>query len=100
MSQHPKALFKFGGVELIDGENFTSIIAHDEDHEAALLGDGWHSSPDAAKIAEAKIDPPDAPDGGSPTRAELEQKANELNIRFDGRTSDEKLAAKIAEALK
>lgn len=41
----------------------------------------------AAKI-EVPIDSP-------PTRAELEQKANELNIKFDGRTTDKKLAEKI-----
>jgi hypothetical protein len=32
-----------------------------------------------------------------PTRAELEQMAKELNIKFDGRTSDKKLIAAIAE---
>lgn len=35
-----------------------------------------------------------------PTREELEQKANELGIKFDGRTTDRKLLEKIEEALK
>ncbi len=34
-----------------------------------------------------------------PTRAELEAKAGELGIRFDGRTSDKKLGALIAASL-
>jgi len=34
------------------------------------------------------------------TRAELEQKATELGLSYDGRTSDRKLLAKIEEALK
>lgn len=41
----------------------------------------------------------DLPEDAPPTRAELEQKATELGIKFDGRTTDKKLAAKIAEAL-
>lgn len=45
------------------------------------------------------VDLPNEPDDAPPTRAELEQKATELGIKFDGRTTDKKLAAKIAEAL-
>lgn len=47
---------------------------------------------EAPEIEEAALNAP-------PTRAELEQKANELGIKFDGRTTDKKLAAKIAEAV-
>lgn len=36
---------------------------------------------------------------GAPTRAELEAKATELDIKFDGRTTDRKLAAAIEAAL-
>ena len=42
---------------------------------------------------------PDAPDDAPPTRAELEAKANELGIRFDGRTKDKKLGQLIADRL-
>jgi uncharacterized membrane protein len=34
------------------------------------------------------------------TRAELEQKANELGVKFDGRTNDKRLSEKIEAALK
>lgn len=80
-----------------------------------MLMDGWHLTPleaaDAAVTAHAAANPPseafvdlmedsaamnyDAP----PTRSELEAKALELGIRFDGRTSDKKLGALIAASL-
>ncbi len=128
MSQYPKALYKFGGLELVDGEPFTTALAHDAEHEESLSTEGFYASAGAAKkaagIAEQEVsiqsaaadepvtpvrtatddglDPvePVADEAAPPTRAELEQKATELKIKFDGRTSDEKLAAKIADALK
>jgi len=39
------------------------------------------------------------PDDAPVTRAELEQKARELGLRFDGRTTDRKLSAMIADKL-
>lgn len=38
-------------------------------------------------------------DNAPPTRAEMEAKATELGIKFDGRSSDKTLLAKIEEAL-
>jgi hypothetical protein len=38
-------------------------------------------------------------DEGAPTRAELEAKATELGIRFDGRTKDKKLGQLIQDKL-
>ena len=38
-------------------------------------------------------------DGAAPTRAELEAKATELGIRFDGRTKDKKLGQLIQDKL-
>jgi hypothetical protein len=38
-------------------------------------------------------------DDAPPTRDELERKAKELGISFDGRTGDKKLSALIAEKL-
>lgn len=42
----------------------------------------------------------DSEDESEPTREELEQKARELDIKFDGRTSDRKLGLLIDEKLK
>jgi hypothetical protein len=56
------------------------------------------------RVAAAKA-VPEAPsvivpdDDAAPTRAELEAKATELGIKFDGRTKYKKLLAKINEAL-
>lgn len=41
-----------------------------------------------------------APDESAPTREELERKAGELGIKFDGRTGDKRLTALIEEQLK
>lgn len=97
---YPKALYKPGGTLQTDVGWMHYGIASDADDEAKALADGWFVTPDlaAASLALPPIDTPaeDAP----PTRAELEAKATELGIKFDGRTADKTLAAKIAEALK
>src|SRR5690606_26730527 len=98
MSQYPKAMYKAGGVELVDGEYFTTAIAADEAQENAMRRDGWHlSAPDALKGSAATAPAEDpAPDDAAPasahaeaapadTRADLESKARELGLKFDGR---------------
>lgn len=82
-------LYKLGGIHLVDGSKFDYIIVESEDVNAKLK-DGWHLTPAAAQ---SNID------NSAPTRAELEIKAKELNIVFDGRTSDKKLEALINESL-
>ena len=67
------------------------------------IADGWFLT-----LGEA-IAPRDAPkiepnaveidENAPPTRSELEQKAAELGLKFDGRTSDNKLGQKIQEFL-
>lgn len=47
--------------------------------------------------APVKDEVPD--DDAAPTRQELETKADELGIKYDGRTSDSKLLERISEAL-
>ncbi len=51
----------------------------------------------AAKAAEAQAIIPE--DDALPTREELEAKATELGIRFDGRTKDKKLGQLIQDRL-
>jgi len=51
----------------------------------------------AAKAAEAQAVVPE--DDALPTREELEAKATELGIRFDGRTKDKKLGQLIQDRL-
>jgi len=72
-----------------------------------LLKNGWFPSYEEAaagktanKIIEAAEAFEDAVDEVSaPTRDELEAKAKELGVSFNARTSDKKLAERIAEAL-
>jgi len=68
----------------------------------AKLKEGWFSSlqeaidsKETAPVAEAK----ESDDIAPPTRQELEEKATELGIKFDGRFSDKKIAQLIDETL-
>lgn len=71
------------------------------------LARGWHYSlEDAVAGVSSKRSPVEPPtvsatidDNAPPTRAELEAKARELGVRFDGRTGDKALLARINEAL-
>ena len=79
-------------------------LAADIQAFGSLVSPGWFATvPDAiaGKTAPAVATP--EPDLGpvdevsAPTRAELEQRATELGIKFDGRNSDKKLADLIAQ---
>lgn len=97
--------------------------AEDQAEYDALLADGWHATILEAVVAagdrafahnrkpagllakaraklaaQAPVVKPD--DDAPPTRVEMEAKATELGIKFDGRTSDARLLAKISEALR
>jgi hypothetical protein len=62
----------------------------------AALADGWCAT--LGEIVDGK--PVQAPADDAPaTREELEAKATELGLKFDGRTNDKKLSAMITEAL-
>ena len=61
-----------------------------------MLSDGWFATvPEALAAKTKKVEADNIP----PTRAELETKATELSLKFDGRTPSEKLSRIIAEAL-
>ena len=70
------------------------LVSDIEEYDIAIEGDWFDSVPDAI-IGKKKEVVEDAP----PTRSELEQKATELKLKFDGRTADAKLARLIAEAI-
>ncbi len=52
------------------------------------------------EVAAQPVQPVEIDDNAPVTRAELEQKANELGIKHDGRTTDKRLSEKIEAALK
>lgn len=96
MSDFPRMLYQADGPHEIHGGLFDYRIVTDEDELSAALVDGWHMTTDEARAPKPVVTMLDAP----PTRAELEQKAGELGIAFDGRTTDAKLSAKIAAFVK
>lgn len=67
-----------------------------EEELAAKLAQGWYATRDEA-FAPKTPKQPEVKDDAPPTRAELEQKAKELGLKFDGRTSDRKLLKMIEE---
>lgn len=60
----------------------------------AAIKAGWFAS-----VPDALAPKDEADDTKAPTREELEVKATELGIKFDGRTTDAKLGKLIEEAL-
>lgn len=86
--QRPGGTFDFVGIET------------DEDLKEALL-DGWFLTMDEAvnKKSAVALEEVKQEDDKPPTRAELEEMAEELNIKFDGRTSDKKLNELITSEL-
>lgn len=91
-------LYRAGGaVELQDGLYDTRIV-HSEDEEREALAEGWCLTPADARAADEPQQPPG--DDEPPTREELEAKARELGLRFDGRWGDRRLADAIAEKLR
>lgn len=104
MQRFPQMLYRAGSALEIDGARFDAQTVADESALSAALADGWHETTGAALDAVQPVEddkPADVPPDDAPvTRAELEQKAGEMGIKFDGRWGDKRLAAAIADALK
>ncbi len=106
-----------------DSTTYDALGVNDDEQFAAALADGWSeslvkavliylnesgsddsvgnvvsdvSAGEAEENSELNANDESAP----PTRAELEEKAGELGIKFDGRTTDRKLLEKIEEVLR
>lgn len=104
MNEYPRAMYRAGRDVQTDSGWRAYLVVADAAEQATAEADGWHTSADYPEpppppvVEPASDDVP--PDDAPPTRAELEQKAAELGISFDGRTTDRKLGEKIAAALK
>jgi len=88
-----------------NGTTYDSVGVKDDEQMKARIADGWHQS--LAKAVDAFLNPAvsvdivtETNDDSPVTREELEHKARELGIKFDGRTTDKKLFDKIEEALR
>lgn len=93
-------VYRVGAMVALESGSYDWRIVSEAEWPQAQA-DGWHLDQYAAKDA-SEAPPSEDPatdDAAAPTRAELEQKATELGLKFDSRMGDKKLAAKIAEAL-
>ena len=108
MTDFPTILYKTPGPHKKPrGGTYKTTGAADKAEFDELLKKGWFPSYEeaaagkiAGKIIEAAEAFEDAVDEVSaPTRDELETKAKELGVSFNARTSDKKLAERIAAAL-
>jgi len=98
---YPAFVYKAPGVNQCQGGSFDYVVVNDDEERADKLANGWFGSiPEALKGESDQSEEAPADEESEPTRAELEAKATELGIAFDGRTSDAKLLGKITEALK
>ena len=99
-------LYKAPGPHFCDGSMVDYIVVADSLDDETVAAGWFRTIPEALAAAEVKApeapeDAPEVPADDAPvTRAELEAKATELGLKFDGRTTDAKLAERIAEALK
>ncbi len=91
MREFPKMLYRAGAGTFVDGVECASLVVHSEAEQAQALAEGWGLKVDA--------EPAEPADDAPPTRAELEAKAMELGVAFDGRWGDKRLAAAIAAKL-
>lgn len=109
----PKMVYRAPGPHDIHGHRLDFGTVNDADDLAAAKEAGWFettpeavdahaakvSSEQAGRVAQANALAQAAANTGAATRAELELKARELGITFDGRTSDAKLSKAIDEKL-
>lgn len=103
MLSFPTILYKVPGPHSGPGFTYAYAGASDQKTYDALKAQGWHDSlPEAVSPPAVEPTAPEVAspaDDAPPTRAELEAKANELGVKFDGRTSDALLLTRINAAL-
>ena len=106
MTEFPALVYKADGKHIRPHGTYDFTGVNSAEELAQKLKEGWFASLEAAisaktTVSEAgkAISEPVSDDFAPPTRQELETKATELGIKFDGRYSDKKIAQMIDEAL-
>jgi hypothetical protein len=86
------------------GTTYESATANDKKEFSNLMANGWSES--LVKAVDAFIDPAklvedfeELTDNSPITRDELELKARELGVKFDGRTTDALLLKRIEQVI-
>jgi len=106
MSDFPRFVYQAKGRFQRKGGTYDYSWVQTAEELAAKLSEGWFETLDAAiearkpaVFAAKPVSEPILDDNALPTREELEAKATELGIKFDGRFSDKKIAQLIDEEL-
>jgi len=99
--EFPRLVYKAEGKYIRPNGTYDFVDVNDQQELEQKLGEGWFDSLEAAIEGRAARDTSESAwdDSAPPTREELETKATELGIKFDGRYSDKKIAQMIDEAL-
>ena len=105
MDFEPTIVYKPSGPHQRLGGTFDYKGVNTQEEFDAAIESGWYPTLEEAiahktQNAQTPGPAPGPVNDAQPTRTELEQKATELGLKFDGRTSDKKLGEMIAEALK
>lgn len=105
MIQFPTIVYKSPGSRRNAQGTYDYVGVKTQEEFDRRIANGWHPS-QAAAFASLKqtrapeITPSPAPIlESAPNRSELEHKATELGLKFDGRTTDKKLFERIQQAL-
>jgi hypothetical protein len=102
MTEFPALVYRVPGKYVRPHGTYDFAGVNNAEELQTKLKEGWFSSLSEAiepKKVEAVVEAANTDDIAPPTRQELEEKATELGIKFDGRFSDKKIAQLIDEAL-
>jgi hypothetical protein len=106
MTEFPALVYKADGKHIRPHGTYDFTGVNNAEELAEKLKEGWFESLEAAisertavSKPEKAVSEPVSDDFAPPTRQELETKATELGIKFDGRFSDKKIAQLIDETL-
>jgi hypothetical protein len=98
--EFPSMVYKVPGKHVRPHGTYDFEGVNNAEELQAKLKDGWFSSlSEAIDSKETIVEAKESDDIAPTTRQELEEKATELGIKFDGRFSDKKIAQLIEDAL-
>lgn len=100
--EFPTIVYKVPGKHVRPNGTYDFAGVKNAEELEAKLKDGWFKTmPEAIepKKVQPVVETAKADDIAPPTRLELEEKATELGIKFDGRFSDKKISQLIEETL-
>jgi hypothetical protein len=99
MTEFPALVYKVPGKYVRPYGTYDFEGVNNAEELKAKLKEGWFLSLEEAIKPEDKEAVEEKDDNAPPSRQELEEKATELGIKFDGRFSDKKIAQLINEEL-